>query len=228
MINGFRTQVETPFIAGEGTTLVPLRVITEAFGAKVQWQGETQGVVLEYPEKTITLQIGAKVATINEEEVELPIEPVLADDGVTMVPLRFISETFGATVNYDGETGRITVIKEAEEEEGTIKFSTELPRVGDSYWNWSMLTPISMMMNDRSLDGKSTQFYDEGGSVEIAIVDYSDDEEYTSEKIFNEAYDDAMYYTFEDLTLSRNEKGTDSFGNSFFAQASPGTAAMHH
>ncbi len=216
MINGFNTEVETPYIAGEGTTLVPLRVITEAFGATVQWQGETQSVVLIYPEKTITLQIGNTVATVNDEEITLPVAPVLEGEGVTMVPLRFISEAFGAAVGYDGETGRITVIKEAEEESGTIKFSTELPRIGDSYWNWSMLTPTSMMMNDRSLDGTDTLFYDEGGSVEIAIYDYSDDEDYTSEDIFDDAYEDAMYYTFEDLTLSKDEKGTDAFGNSFF------------
>ena len=215
MINGFINEVETPYIAGDGTTLVPLRVITEAFGAKVEWIDETQSIMLEYPDIAVELQIGNSTAVVNGEETMLPVPPELAGD-VTMVPLRFLSETFGALVDYDGETGRITVIKEAEEETGTIKFSTDLPRVGDSYWNWSMLTPTSMMMSDRSLDGMSTQFYDEGGYVEITIYDYSDDEDYTTEEIFDEAYEDAMYYTFEDLTLSKDEKGTDEFGNSFF------------
>ena len=32
-INGAKTEVETPYIAGAGTTLVPLRVITESFAA---------------------------------------------------------------------------------------------------------------------------------------------------------------------------------------------------
>lgn len=35
MINGSPVTVQTPYVAGEGTTLVPLRVISEAFGAVV-------------------------------------------------------------------------------------------------------------------------------------------------------------------------------------------------
>ena len=219
MINGFRVEVETPYIAGTGTTLVPLRVITEAFGATVQWQAEDNTITLTYPEKTIVLQAGNSLAQVNGEEVELAVAPEIVGEGVTMVPLRFIAETFGATVDYDGETGRITVIREAEEESGTIKFSTELPRVGDSYWNWSMLTPTSMMMSDRTLDGTATEFYDESGYVSIAVMDLENDDEYadyTSEEIFEEIYDEAMYYTYEDLTLSKNEKTTDSFGNNSF------------
>ena len=34
-INGIETEVETPYVTENNTTLVPLRVITEAFGAKV-------------------------------------------------------------------------------------------------------------------------------------------------------------------------------------------------
>lgn len=218
MINGFAYEVEAPYITGEGTTLVPLRVITEAFGASVKWDGETQSVQLTYPEMIISLQIGNNVANVNGEEVTLPVAPTLEGNGVTMVPLRFVSEAFGATVNYDGETGRITVVREAEEESGTIKFSTNLPRVGDSYWSWSMLTPTSMMMSDRSLDGKETAFYDEGGFVALAITDYAKDdsyEKYTSEQLFDEVYDDSMYYYY-DMTLSRNETGTDALGNKYF------------
>ncbi len=40
-INGVPTEVETPYVAGEGTTLVPLRVITEDLGAKVDWEDAT-------------------------------------------------------------------------------------------------------------------------------------------------------------------------------------------
>ena len=34
-INGIETEVETPYVTENNTTLVPLRVITEAFGAKL-------------------------------------------------------------------------------------------------------------------------------------------------------------------------------------------------
>lgn len=48
-INGIETEVETPYVTENNTTLVPLRVITEAFGAKVDWDGDTQKITLTYP-----------------------------------------------------------------------------------------------------------------------------------------------------------------------------------
>ncbi|MCI8980422.1 MAG: copper amine oxidase N-terminal domain-containing protein, partial [Clostridia bacterium] len=99
-INGADVEVETPYIAGDGTTLVPLRVITEAFGAQVDWEGTTKTITLTYPEVGIVLQIGSVVAQVNEHNETLLEAPALSANGVTMVPLRFISETFGADVGY--------------------------------------------------------------------------------------------------------------------------------
>lgn len=215
-INGFTMDVETVYIVGEGTTLVPLRVITEAFGAEVEWINETQEIVLTYPDIDIKLQIGNKEATVNDEVISLPEAPVLSDDSVTMVPLRFISEAFGATVNYDHETATVTVVKDVNIDSDTISFSTELPRMGDSYWNWSMLTPTSMMMSDRSLDGTNTSFYDEGGYLDVYIYDYSKDEDIVADDILKEAYDDAKNYTFDDCALSKDEKGEIEEGISYY------------
>ncbi len=216
MINGFPMEVETPYIVGEGTTLVPLRVITEAFGAEVEWINDTQEIILTYPDINIKLQIGNKTAIVNEEETTLPEAPVLSDDSVTMVPLRFISEAFGATVEFNGETSEITVVKEVSIESDTISFSTELPRIGDSYWNWSILTPTSMMMSDRSHDGTSTSFYDETGYLDIYITDYTKDEETEAEDIMKAAYNGEKSYTFSDCVLSKDEKGTDENGNYYY------------
>ena len=58
-INGESVEVEKPYVV-EGTTLVPLRVITEAFGAQVDWDGNTQTITLNYSDVTIILQIGKR------------------------------------------------------------------------------------------------------------------------------------------------------------------------
>ena len=68
-INGQNIEVETPYIAGEGTTLVPLRVITEAFGAQVDWDGTTQKITLTYPDVNIVLHINSKVAQVNDHNI---------------------------------------------------------------------------------------------------------------------------------------------------------------
>ena len=39
--------VEKPYVVGDGVTLVPIRVVTEAFGAEVGWVSETKTVTLE-------------------------------------------------------------------------------------------------------------------------------------------------------------------------------------
>lgn len=210
MINGTPVTVETPYVVGAGTTLVPLRVITEAFGAKVTWVDATKEIILEYPDVNITLQIGNTNATVNSHTETLPEAPVLSPNGVTMVPLRFISETFGATVGYDNATAAITVVKENTAEESTISSSTDLPRIGDSYWKWSMLTPSGMMMTDRLSDGSYTLFADENVSaIEINIYDISEEEE----SLFDEDFDYMKNSYFAGYTLSKAEKGTDAFGN---------------
>ena len=108
-INDKKVEVEiAPYIVGEGTTLVPLRVISEAFGAKVGWDGETQTVMIVDSDTQIILQIGNKTAFVNGEAVEMEEAPELLGSGVTTVPLRFVSESFKAEVNWD-ESQLITV-----------------------------------------------------------------------------------------------------------------------
>lgn len=108
-INGEDVEVETPYVVGEGTTLVPLRVISEAFGAEVNWDEATKTVVIVHNENSITVQIDNKSAFVNGEEKALEEAPELTENGFTMVPLRFISETLGAEVGYDEATHSVTV-----------------------------------------------------------------------------------------------------------------------
>ena len=109
-INGTKVEVETPYVIGEGVTLVPLRVISEAFGAEVEWNGETKEVTIVDGDNKVVVAIGSKTAVVNGEEKELEEAPELKND-VTMIPLRFISENLGATVDYDDATAAITVVR---------------------------------------------------------------------------------------------------------------------
>ena len=161
LINGAEVTVEKPYVVGEGVTLVPVRVITEAFGATVGWEASTKTVTLEYPDVNIVLQIGNPTAEINGRAETLLAAPELSAGGFTMVPLRFISENFGAEVGYDNETKRITVVKDALEEGTTVEGAIENKLVGDSYYGWSMENPKDMYLDDRSFDGTRTYFNDD-------------------------------------------------------------------
>lgn len=109
LINGNGVEVEKPYVVGIGVTLVPLRVISEAFGAEVDWEEDVNGILISFGEKNVGLKIDDKAVTINDEEDILEEAPQLTENGFAMVPLRFISETFGAEVGYDEETREVTV-----------------------------------------------------------------------------------------------------------------------
>ena len=208
LINGSAVTVEKPFVAGEGTTLVPLRVITEAFGATVDWEDATQKITLTYPDVAIVLQIGNGIAQVNDHAETLLEAPVLMND-TTMVPLRFISETFGAEVSYDEATEGITVKKQAMTENDTVKGMTELEKVGDSYYGWVMNTPNDFLMADRSFDGSYTYFEDESGnSIEVEV--YKLDEDVSFDEYFGEVKE-----SFSGSTLVKADKLTDKYGNKY-------------
>lgn len=167
-INGADVEVETPFIAGEGTTLVPLRVITEAFGAKVEWIAETRSIRLEYREVNVLLHIDNATAQVNDHTETLAVAPMLVNN-TTMVPLRFISETFGATVGWNEADKRISVVKEELEVGETVKGGIAEPYVGDSYYNWSIRTPQNYHLAQRTFDGSNTVFTNSAGNEMLYI-----------------------------------------------------------
>lgn len=208
-INGTDVTVETPYVAGAGTTLVPLRVITEAFGAQVAWEEETQTITLTYPDVEIVLQIGNKSAQVNSFIQSLEEAPVLSENGVTMVPLRFISETFGATVEYDNNSQAILVTKETQIDEGPTIGITDMKKIGDSYLKWSLDTPQNLTMQSRRFDGMQTIFSDQDNNLlVINITTY--DESTSFDEVFVKIKD-----SFKNHTLLKADKLTDASGNSY-------------
>ena len=208
MVNGEQLEVTAPYIVGDGTTLVPVRVITEAFGAEVGWDGDTKTVTLEYPGVSITLQIGSLAAQVNDHTEQLAAAPELYND-TTMVPLRFISETFDAEVGWDAETSRVTVTKKASSEQTQLETGTDKAYVGDSYYGWSIKNPTIMEMEERSFDGRETVFMSESGFISITIEDMYD--ELTADDVY-----DQMADFVSDMTVSAADRTTDANGNEVF------------
>ncbi len=93
-------------------TLVPIRAIIEEMGGSVNWDEETQTALLEYSGDIITLTIGSTVAYLNETANTLDVVPRIINDR-TMLPIRFIAESFKFNVDWDEETQTITITKSA-------------------------------------------------------------------------------------------------------------------
>ncbi|WP_339847327.1 stalk domain-containing protein [Paenibacillus sp. FSL W7-1088] len=107
-IEGEKQVYKQPPTNFKGSVLVPLRGIFESLGADVKWNSSTQTVTAIREGRTIVLTIGSKIAYINGVAVTLSAKPQIIN-GVTMVPLRFVSEAFGGEVEWHGEAGSVTI-----------------------------------------------------------------------------------------------------------------------
>ena len=105
-LDGSALATDVPALLYQERTMVPVRPIAEALGAEVGWHQGNRQVTLTTREHVIVLTIGSSTAQVDGAPAALP-------DGVsaqlvhyqgsnsTMVPLRFVSEQLGCTVDWD-------------------------------------------------------------------------------------------------------------------------------
>lgn len=87
-----------PYLDENERTLVPLRFISESFGADVEWVADTQEIKINGD--AVTMKIGSNDYTVNNETKTMDTAPILNNDR-TMVPLRAIGEALGKIVYYN-------------------------------------------------------------------------------------------------------------------------------
>lgn len=80
-------------------TFVPFRAIFEKMGAEVSFDAGTSTVTATRDGKTVKLTLGSSTASVNGSSTTLAAAPYIKDER-TMVPLRFVGEAFGASVDY--------------------------------------------------------------------------------------------------------------------------------
>jgi plastocyanin len=106
IVNGQYVTFDQPPIERSGRVFVPLRGVFERLGASVVYDN---GLINATGNgRNIQLHIGSTEATVNGQATTLDVAPFLVG-ARTLVPLRFISESLGASVNYDGNSQTVTV-----------------------------------------------------------------------------------------------------------------------
>ena len=96
-------------IINQSSTMIPLRFVSEILGATVDWNAGLQIITITLGKRVIQLQVGSLMALVDTDVVSLTAAPMLSQ-GHTLVPLRFISESLGATVAWDGVLKTVTVV----------------------------------------------------------------------------------------------------------------------
>ncbi len=96
-----------------GRTMVPLRFIAESFGANVEWIESEQKITMQLSvpfQRKIELWLQKDVALVNGNSYQLDVAPFTIPPGRTVVPLRFIAESFDASIEWFPENQSIEII----------------------------------------------------------------------------------------------------------------------
>jgi uncharacterized protein YkwD len=89
-------------------TMLPMRAVFEALGAKVEWNEEIQTAKAIKDGIEVELVVGEEYAVVNGEKIWLD-SPSVTVSGRMFVPVRFVAETFGMEVSWDEEKKVVTI-----------------------------------------------------------------------------------------------------------------------
>lgn len=174
-----------PYIEND-VTLIPIRAIAEGLGLTVSWDESTSSVSIS-GRGEILLFIDYDVALVNGENVELDVPALLVGER-TFVPLRFVSENFGADVSWDENTRTIDIVKNTEMHGGNgggfgMGGGIAAGAQGDRQPNVETDPDIIAVINEGSEKFAQFTFDDEetGVSLEYSLYipeNYNESEEY--------------------------------------------------
>lgn len=113
-VNGADTEIDpgrgTTPVAINGRTLVPIRAVIEAFGGSVAWNGADNTVSLTVEDDTVVLGMDSTKAYRNGTACYLDVAPTAINQR-TMLPIRFVAESFNLAVAWDNTTQTVYIVQ---------------------------------------------------------------------------------------------------------------------
>lgn len=155
-INGQKFESDVAPQIQQDRMLLPMRLIFEALGAQVDWNAAYRTVTAGKGSTTISLAIGSSFAKVNGQVKTLDTPAVIVENR-TLVPVRFVAESLGCNVQWDGVT-RTAYINITPATDTDNKPDTDIPKPAD--------TTGKYISGDKI--GQDTDFaYKEGKSVRL-------------------------------------------------------------
>ena len=153
-VNGIKQEIDpgmgtVPVISNE-RTLLPVRAIVEALGGTVEWDENTRTASLSYDSDNIELTIDSTTAYLNGTAYTLDTTPVIINDR-TMLPIRFIAESFGLEVGWDQPTQTVTVSSRVQQITPTAAPTEEMVSDNDQEENRMLVVYFSATGNTESM-----------------------------------------------------------------------------
>jgi hypothetical protein len=107
VVNGTQMQFNQPPVERAGRVFVPLRGVFERLGATVVYDDGTINATGNG--RNVSLRIGSNQATVDGQAQSLDQAPFIVG-ATTLVPLRFIAQALGASVDWNNNTSTVTII----------------------------------------------------------------------------------------------------------------------
>ena len=108
--DGFFTAFRTKPQIENGVTMMAMRELANYVDAIVSWKDTIQTATLTKGQTELVMTVGARRAYLNKNEVQLPAAPMYNNGKVMediFVPMRYVAETFGASVDWDDKASTV-------------------------------------------------------------------------------------------------------------------------
>ena len=107
-VNGQILRTESGAFTQNGRVLVPMRDIFESLGAQVNYNNLSREIAAQRGTTIVRMTLGSNQATVNNVPVVLQ-SAAQSFGGRTYVPLRFVSEAMGASVNFNAPQQLVSI-----------------------------------------------------------------------------------------------------------------------
>jgi beta-lactamase superfamily II metal-dependent hydrolase len=112
-VNGNSRTLDSPPIIKNSRTLLPIRAIIESLNGGVGWDPNEGKVIVTLGSTNLELWIGKNTAKVNgaNTPIDLSDSKVVPEiiNSRTMLPLRFVTENLGCSVDWNATTKTITI-----------------------------------------------------------------------------------------------------------------------
>ncbi len=101
--------VNTVPVLKDARTMLPIRAVIEAMGGTVDYTASQQKITVKWQSKTVLMWIGSKTIQVDGVQKTIDVAPYYSDTGRTMIPMRFVVENLGCSIDWDGATRTATI-----------------------------------------------------------------------------------------------------------------------
>ena len=112
-VNGTSNTLDSPPVIKNSVVLLPIRAVVETLGGTVYWDVTDRQVILLLGNTTIDLWIGNDTAVVNSMSnfIDPSNDKIVPEiiNSRTMLPLSFVSNSLGATIDWNETTQTITI-----------------------------------------------------------------------------------------------------------------------